>query len=143
MNIYIFIYIDFIIKWTANVDRPLCENTRTRTTTLHRLIPFSHFIGKLRWPTMALSLSINRKLLTLLIIIKLKKINPVALQPRREKTDWNGCCHMAVQGALWLAKRSSLNLNPYSAKGLGDWLYATLHKMPVEDGYSFCLFIKS
>ena len=34
-------------------------------------------------------------------------------------------------------------LNPYSAKGLGDRLYATLHKMPVEVDYSFCLFLKS
>ena len=33
-------------------------------------------------------------------------------------------------------------LNPYSAKGLGDRLYATLHKMPGEVGYSFCLFLK-
>ena len=33
--------------------------------------------------------------------------------------------------------------NPYSAKGLGDRLYATLHKMPGEFGYSFCLFLKS
>ena len=33
--------------------------------------------------------------------------------------------------------------NPYSAKGLGDQLYATLHKMPGEDAYSFCLFLKS
>ena len=35
----------------------------------------------------------------------------VALEPRRAKTDWNGCCQTAVQGALWLAKRFSLNLN--------------------------------
>ena len=34
-------------------------------------------------------------------------------------------------------------INPYSAKGLGDLLYATLHKMPGEVGYSFCLFLKS
>ena len=34
----------------------------------------------------------------------------VALQPRREETDWSGCFQMAVQGALWLAKRLSLNL---------------------------------
>ena len=34
-------------------------------------------------------------------------------------------------------------VNPYSAKGLGDRLYATLHKMPGEDDYSFCLFLKS
>ena len=33
------------------------------------------------------------------------KIKSVALQLRRAKTDWNGCCQMAVQGALWLAKR--------------------------------------
>ena len=33
--------------------------------------------------------------------------------------------------------------NPYSAKGLGDRLYATLHKMPGEVGYSFYLFLKS
>ena len=35
----------------------------------------------------------------------------MALEPRRAKTDWSGCCQMAVQGALWLAKRLSLNLN--------------------------------
>ena len=35
----------------------------------------------------------------------------VALQLRRAKTDWSGCCQMAVQGALWLAKRLSLNFN--------------------------------
>ena len=45
-------------------------------------------------------------------IIKIKiKIKSVALQLQRAKTDWSGCCHMAVQGALWLAKRLSLNLN--------------------------------
>ena len=32
---------------------------------------------------------------------------------------------------------------PYSAKSLGDRLYATLHKMPGEIGNSFCLFLKS
>ena len=35
----------------------------------------------------------------------------MALQLRRAKTDWSGCCQMTVQGALWLAKRLSLNLN--------------------------------
>ena len=39
------------------------------------------------------------------------KIKSVALQLRRAKTDWSGCCQMAVQGALWLAKRLTLNLN--------------------------------
>ena len=34
-------------------------------------------------------------------------------------------------------------LNPYSAKGLEYRLYATLHKIPREDAYSFCLFLKS
>ena len=34
-------------------------------------------------------------------------------------------------------------INPYSVKGLGDRLYATLHKLPGEVGYSFCLFLKS
>ena len=29
-------------------------------------------------------------------------------------------------------------INPYSAKSLGDRLYATLHKMPGKIGYSFC-----
>ena len=33
-------------------------------------------------------------------------------------------------------------INPYSAKGLGDWLYRTLRKLPGEVGYSFCLFLK-
>ena len=29
----------------------------------------------------------------------------MVLQLRRAKTDWSGCCQMAVQGTLWLAKR--------------------------------------
>ena len=33
------------------------------------------------------------------------KKKSVALQLRRAKTDWSGCCQMAVQGTLWLAKR--------------------------------------
>ena len=33
-------------------------------------------------------------------------------------------------------------LNPYSAKGLGDRLYAALLKLPGEIGYSFCLFFE-
>ena len=38
------------------------------------------------------------------IHISINKLNKsVALQLRRAKTDWNGCCQMAVQGALWLA----------------------------------------
>ena len=41
----------------------------------------------------------------------LLKIKSVALQLRRAKTDWSGCCQMAEQGNLWLAKRLSLNLN--------------------------------
>ena len=39
------------------------------------------------------------------------KNKSVALQLQRAKTDWSGCCQMAVQGASWLAKRLSLNLN--------------------------------
>ena len=39
------------------------------------------------------------------------KIKYVALQPRRAKTDWSSCCQVTVQGALWLAKRLSLNLH--------------------------------
>ena len=31
-------------------------------------------------------------------------------------------------------------INPYSAMGLGDRLYATLHKMPGEVEYSFFYF---
>ena len=42
--------------------------------------------------------------LSYVLLIKLK-IKSVALQLRRAKTDWNGGCQMAVQGALWLAKR--------------------------------------
>ena len=38
-------------------------------------------------------------------------IKSVALQLRRAKTDWSGCCQMAVHGTSWLAKRLSLNLN--------------------------------
>ena len=33
-------------------------------------------------------------------------------------------------------------LNPYDAKRLGYRLYATLHKLPREVGYSFCLFFE-
>ena len=39
-----------------------------------------------------------------------KKNKSVALQLWRAKTDWSGCCQMAVKGALWLAKHLSLNL---------------------------------
>ena len=39
------------------------------------------------------------------------KNKSVALQLRRATTDWSGGCWMTVQGALWLAKRLSLNLN--------------------------------
>ena len=35
---------------------------------------------------------------------KLIKIKSVALQLRRAKTDWSDCCHMQVQGTLWLTK---------------------------------------
>ena len=35
----------------------------------------------------------------------------VVLQPWRAKTDWSGCCQVAVQGTLWLAKHLSLNFN--------------------------------
>ena len=40
-------------------------------------------------------------------LLKRIKINnkSMALQLRRAKIDWSGCCQMAVQGALWLAKR--------------------------------------
>ena len=42
----------------------------------------------------------------------LYKINKsMALQLRRAKTDWNGCCQITVQGTLRLAKCLSLNLN--------------------------------
>ena len=40
-----------------------------------------------------------------------KMFKSVALQSRRAKTDWSGCCQMAVQGTLWLTKRLSLNIN--------------------------------
>ena len=33
-------------------------------------------------------------------------------------------------------------INPYSAKGLGDQLYAILHKLPGEIDYSFYLFLE-
>ena len=39
------------------------------------------------------------------------KKKSVALQLRRAKTDWSSCCQMTIQGALWLAKHLSLNLN--------------------------------
>ena len=39
------------------------------------------------------------------------KIKSVTWQLRRTQDDWIGCCQMAVQGALWLTKRLSLNLN--------------------------------
>ena len=41
----------------------------------------------------------------------INKNKSVALQPRKAKTDWSGCCQIAVQGGLWLAKRLSLTLN--------------------------------
>ena len=37
-------------------------------------------------------------------------IKSVVLQPWRAKANWSGCCQVAVQGALWLAKWS-MNLN--------------------------------
>ena len=40
------------------------------------------------------------------LYIKLK-LKSMVLQLWRAKTDWNGCCQVAVQGALWLAKRYS------------------------------------
>ena len=40
-----------------------------------------------------------------------RRIFSVALQLRRAKTDRSGFCQMTVQGALWLAKRLSLNHN--------------------------------
>ena len=43
--------------------------------------------------------------------IYMYKNKSVALQPRRAKNDWSGCCQMAVQAALWLAKHLSLNFN--------------------------------
>ena len=54
----------------------------------------------------------NQKYLSCIIWgMGMLKIKSVALQLRRAKTDWSGCCLMTVQGALWLAKRLSLNLN--------------------------------
>ena len=53
------------------------------------------------------------------------------------------CRHMARQLTHLLQEFGWEMFNPYSAKGLGDRLYATLHKMPGEDVYSFCLFLKS
>ena len=43
------------------------------------------------------------------IIILINK--SMALQPRRAKTDWSGCCQMAVKRTLWLVKRLPLNLH--------------------------------
>ena len=40
-----------------------------------------------------------------------EKKTSVALQPRRAKTDWSGCCQMAVKRAFWLVNHLSLNLN--------------------------------
>ena len=40
---------------------------------------------------------------TLMMMIKI--IKSVTLQLRRTKTDWSGCCQMAVQGALWIPQR--------------------------------------
>ena len=44
-------------------------------------------------------------------LVKNKNNKSVALQFRKAKTDWSGCCQMTVQGALWLVKRLSLDLN--------------------------------
>ena len=51
-----------------------------------------------------------------------------------ESSNWSEL----VQYSHLLETRQTLN--PYSAKGLGDRLYATQHKMPGEVDYSFCLF---
>ena len=64
-----------------------------------------------------LSRNLYRKNLNVLLQILINMehfeicIKSVALQLRRAKSDWSGCCQLAVQGALWLAKRLSLNLN--------------------------------
>ena len=56
-------------------------------------------------------LSQRGELARTVILLKKDKKKYVALQPRRAKTDCSGCCQMAVQGALWLAKRLPLNFN--------------------------------
>ena len=60
---------------------------------------------------------------------------------------WCGGSHSWFRGR-WAVHQLTWNctlcsVKPYSAKGLGDRLYAMLHKMPGEVGYSFCLFSKS
>ena len=60
------------------------------------------------------------------------------LQPLRAKIDWSGCCQMAVQEALWLAKRLSLNLN-FSFLNRIHYLYqvaAHLYIYPHEAGWT-------
>ena len=58
----------------------------------------------------ALKMAILSTQVYVAFILKLK-IKSVALQLRRAKTGRCGCCQMAVQAALWLAKRLSLNLH--------------------------------
>ena len=49
--------------------------------------------------------------------------------------------HKQSENSLMMGKMfpemhpGNLHINPYSAKGLGDRLYAILHKMPGEVGY--------
>ena len=76
-----------------------------------------------------------------------------ARNPKRVIVQWVGIgTHFPINPRMKLSKLdlsplsiefSLVELNRYSAKGLGDWLYATLHKIPGEVEYSFCLFLKS
>ena len=59
-------------------------------------------------------------------------------QPKQLETTMG----QSVTKSLMMLK-TDYCINPYSAKGLGYRLYATVHKMPGEVGYSFCLFLKS
>ena len=56
-------------------------------------------------------------------LIKIKINKSVALQLRRAKTDRSGCCQMAVQVTLRLAKRLSLNLISVFLTGFRHFSY--------------------
>ena len=74
---------------------------------------------------------------------------PQTLAARRDDLKYYKACWYKLS-ILVLIKQTQMEggierhlLNPYDTKGLGYRLYATLHKMPGEVGYSFCLFLKS
>ena len=64
------------------------------------------------------------------------KINSVALQFRRTKTDWSGYYQMAVQGALWLSKRYPSTLISLFLTQFRYFSIKQLPNCPHEAGWS-------